>query len=864
MQKKAWWAFIFLVFQASFLHSKILNVPRDFLTIKAAVGASQAGDIIEVEDGFYFEKNIIVDKNIRIESRNLFGAVIYGSVGFMDSIFIVRAEAEISGFVLQNSFWGILQRHSPDVTWTAHDLVIMNMANSGISINDRTANIGSAILENIYVDHCHNGIATNDARDIRISGSLISSCSTGLVGSDHISFVIEKSAVVNCGKDFDEAPSPLLGQATNKISIGRDVFSSDLMTRMNPADNLGDRLSNIWKSGSQRNDEGQSASEKRFFLLDKLVGDCYFRKGEYEKASKLWLSALSRVRALGFPDMTWRIELNLARASERLHKPAAAVGHLQNAVDEIIGLSQDLPFKYFQDSFFEDKIEVFDDLMARLYEMCVGEPTRGYAGMAFLLSEKFKSLGSWSGRPDFIRTPPDEASDAAKKIKGSAALHEIVRHQRRLADTNMTEVERRGVLERLEDSEDEYKAYLIQQKKLPAGDRSPSRLLPLRPEEIQKRILDQETALVEFFLGSNQAYVFLLTSDSLKMIRLSNAERLNSLIPNYLDFLKIDEEKEFRGAKGGRILFDALLAPLNLRLFPEIKKLIIVPDGNLHYLPFDALVLPPDSEAGAAAPGSRKTAADIRFLFERYEVRYAPSAAFLVFLLNEPRRESLAMDLLALANPGSKSSRAYPEIGAASLPKLRFVGKELEAITGHFPGPRTRVVPGESSSEEYLKSLDLSRYRIIHFAAHGLFDEKHWWRSCLLLDRGKGSEDDGLLQPLDIVTLHLDADLVVLSACASGSGRIWSGKSIVGLHQSFFLAGARAVLATLWAINDRSTVRLMDKFYSDLKKGKSASESLRSAKQDLIRSGYSHPRYWAAFVLSGASSSPIFSSPAIR
>jgi CHAT domain-containing protein len=863
MLRNKGWIFVLLVFQAPFLHSKILNVPHDFFTIKAAVAASRSGDLIEVDDGFYFEKNIIVDKNIRIESRNLFGAVIYGSVGFRDAIFIIRAEAEISGFVLQNSYWGILQRYSPDVTWKAHDLVIMNMAGSGISINDTARNIGSAILENIYIDHCYIGIETNDARDLRISDSLISSCSTGLAGSNHISFVIEKSAVVNCGRDFDEVPSPLLGQATNKISIGRDVFSSDPMTRMNPADDLGDRLSNLWKSGHQRNGEGQSASAKRVFLLDNIIGDCYFQKSEYEQASRLWSNALSRVKALGFPDMTWRIELNLARASERLHKPAAAVGHLQNAVDEIVGLSQDLPFKYFQDSFFEDKIEVFDDLMARLYEMHAGEPTRGYAGMAFLLSEKFKSLGSWSDRPDFKRTPPDAASDAARKIKGSAALHKIARHQRRLADTNMTEGERRGVLERLEDSEDEYKAYLIQQKKSPAGDRSPSRLLFLRPEEIQRRILNRETALVEYFLGSSQSYAFLLTSDSLKMIRLSNSERLDSLIPNYLDFLKIDEEKEFRGAKGGRILFDTLLAPLNLRSFPEIKKLIIVPDGILHYLPFDALVLPSDSEAGSAALFSRKTAVDIRFLLGRYEVRYAPSAAFLVFLSNEPRRESPAMDLLALANPGPKSSPAYPMMGAASFPRLRFVEKELEAITDHFLGPRTRVVPVESSSEEYLKSLDLSRYRIVHLAAHGLFDEKHWWRSGLLLDPGDISED-GFLQPLDIATLRLDADLVVLSACVSGNARIWSGKSIVGLHQSFFLAGARAVLATLWAINDRSTVRLMDKFYSDLKKGKSASESLRSAKQDLIRSGYSHPRYWAAFVLNGASSSPIFPSPAIR
>ena len=116
------------------LSGKTIRVPQDFSTIKQAVNMAVDGDTVEVDDGFYFEKNIIIDKKIHLKSKNLFGAVLDGGKDYFSSIIIIRAQAEIEGFILKNSKCGILQRESPDVAWTAHDLALLDMQFEAISI----------------------------------------------------------------------------------------------------------------------------------------------------------------------------------------------------------------------------------------------------------------------------------------------------------------------------------------------------------------------------------------------------------------------------------------------------------------------------------------------------------------------------------------------------------------------------------------------------------------------------------------------------------------------------------------------------------------------------------------------------------
>jgi CHAT domain-containing protein len=149
--------------------------------------------------------------------------------------------------------------------------------------------------------------------------------------------------------------------------------------------------------------------------------------------------------------------------------------------------------------------------------------------------------------------------------------------------------------------------------------------------------------------------------------------------------------------------------------------------------------------------------------------------------------------------------------------------------------------------------LNWGDYRIIHFAVHGVFEDENWERSGLLLGKDEKAGEDGFFQLRDIFGLKLASDLVVLSACRSGRGSIETGEGLVGLAGAFLSAGSRSVLVSHWSIIDQSTAVFMEYFYASLTAGRSITEALKEAKVKMIKSEFSHPFYWAAFVLFGDS-----------
>jgi CHAT domain-containing protein len=223
----------------------------------------------------------------------------------------------------------------------------------------------------------------------------------------------------------------------------------------------------------------------------------------------------------------------------------------------------------------------------------------------------------------------------------------------------------------------------------------------------------------------------------------------------------------------------------------------------------------------------------------------------LVRLAERDRYRSTRKDLVAVSVPEppgpSNSLFGYP----IDLSKLRHAGEEIEMIGRFFPEDNRTVLKGPLAAEGRLKRFPLGEFRYIHFAVHGIFDDRNWRRSGLLLWREKESSEDGILQLRDIFLLDLHSDLVVLSACRSGMGNIDTGEGITGLTGGFLFAGSRAVLVSLWNIADRSTAGFMSDFYSHLREGKSPSRALQEAKIEMIRSAYNRPFYWAAFVLIG-------------
>jgi CHAT domain-containing protein len=285
------------------------------------------------------------------------------------------------------------------------------------------------------------------------------------------------------------------------------------------------------------------------------------------------------------------------------------------------------------------------------------------------------------------------------------------------------------------------------------------------------------------------------------------------------------------------------------------NTLIIIPDGILHFLPFEAL-------AERAADDSN------RYLIDRYSISYAPSASVWIMLKALGKNRERPRGILAFGNPDYSGIQArfsdafQPNAGSADpssfrIPPLPFSGEEIESIAGFFAPDSRKIYLGSQAGEAQLKAHSRGAYQIIHLACHGLIDEVLPYRSALLLSASGASGEDGILHVWELYNLRLRANLVILSACQTGLGAIEKAEGVLGLTRIFFYTGANSVLSTLWNINDRPTSILMKSFYGHLSRGLSKGSALREAKLEMMRSASSHPYFWAGYIISGEASSGI-------
>jgi hypothetical protein len=349
---------------------------------------------------------------------------------------------------------------------------------------------------------------------------------------------------------------------------------------------------------------------------------------------------------------------------------------------------------------------------------------------------------------------------------------------------------------------------------------------------------DDSTALLEYVAGLEGApsTVFVVTRRGVQGRVLPPADSLISTIERFLALLEDGQDPRDPAGVLGPALLDSALALLP----PSVTRLLVVPDGPLHRLPFDALRL-----------------ADGRYVVERYTVGLVPSAGALATLRERPARpDTQATAVLALGDPafareqGERAVRgelfrdAFDRSGG--LPRLAAAGDEVREVARYAPSAVVRV--RDDASEAFVKHTALERFGVLHFATHALVDESTLARTALALSPGGG--EDGFLSPADLAALRLDANLVVLSACRTAGGVIVAGEGLQGLTAPLLEAGARSVVATQWRIADRSTAQLVDEFYGAMAAGRPVAEALRAAKLAAIGRG-APPRDWAAFTVVG-------------
>ncbi|MEM7051415.1 MAG: CHAT domain-containing protein [Acidobacteriota bacterium] len=392
---------------------------------------------------------------------------------------------------------------------------------------------------------------------------------------------------------------------------------------------------------------------------------------------------------------------------------------------------------------------------------------------------------------------------------------------------------------------------------------------PLEVEAVRRR-LDPGTVLVAFHVASSRTDLFVVTAEK-GLVETATLPVGSAVLEEKVEeFRTLIRQRRHPGSPlfrslttAGRDLYDLLIAPVADSIEGG-ERLLIVPDGALHRLPFAALVRPAGDYLIAWRPLQSVLSATLYAqLTERPRPTGAAASRVRLAAFGDPRYPSWAARRSeTVAESRARGSEAFRW---TELPFSRF---EVEAIAGLFPAASVRLYLGDEATEEAVLDLPAG-LDLVHFAVHGQVDDHFPLNSALALTIPEDLEEasqNGLLQAWEIFDrLRLDVDLVVLSACATALGQERGGEGLVGLARAFHYAGARAVLASLWNIDDRATAELMVHFYRGLREGRSKDEALRAAQLALIggaspsdspgvRRGHevAAPYYWSAFQIYGA------------
>lgn len=330
------------------------------------------------------------------------------------------------------------------------------------------------------------------------------------------------------------------------------------------------------------------------------------------------------------------------------------------------------------------------------------------------------------------------------------------------------------------------------------------------PLEELKSLLGEDEQLLEYYYQGSELYAFVFGRNGLQALKLEGAGLADD-VGKLRD--AIEERESSRWQAPAKRLYARLWKPVAGLL--STKNVVVVGHGALHYLPFAAL------QDG-----------DGNFIIDRHGLRHLPSAGVLKYL-RRPWQDK-AMQLLILGNP---------DLGDANL-DLKFAEDEAKAIAGLFPG--SRLLVRKDASENSFRKVAAGFPRL-HFATHGKFHPEDPLGSGLYL--AMTADNDGILTAGELYSMSLDTDLVTLSACETGLGKIASGDDVVGLTRGFLYAGSRSIVASLWSVDDHATSTLMQAFYGNLA-SMNKRDALRQA-QIKARQAFPHPFFWAAFQIVG-------------
>ncbi len=379
-----------------------------------------------------------------------------------------------------------------------------------------------------------------------------------------------------------------------------------------------------------------------------------------------------------------------------------------------------------------------------------------------------------------------------------------------------------------------------------AANSRPWMQVQIRPISIQdfQKTLRPDEVVLEYVLDDPTSFCIVITRDAARLQKLASGTDIARQTEALLS--SIHGRTAFENP--AKILYESLLAPIE-----EIRtrtNLIVVPDGVLHRLPLEVLL----DSAG-------------KKLLETHVVSYVPSSNVLA-LQRRPRTPipnglpvlavSASMDEPKTQISLGRVQRGIFDLDDIQLPALPGANDEVKSVARTF-GNGSVTLLGAEAKETNIKAQPLERFHILHFAVHGLLSTTYPERSALVLQTDAASGEDGLLQAREISQLRLNADLVTLSACDTGSGKIRGQEGVAALVRPFLVAGAQSVVANLWQADDQFTLSLMREFYRRLANGEPKAAALRDAKLELIKrfGPEAPPVLWAGFIIVGEASNSV-------
>ena len=611
-------------------------------------------------------------------------------------------------------------------------------------------------------------------------------------------------------------------------------------------------------------------------------GDYLSQLGKNQKALELYSRALPLSEKVGDEDIRSATLYNLARTDLKLGAVDPALSFIQQSLKLIEDLRSSVRSPEFRASYFSG--------VQKHYELCIEiltqqdklHPGQGFAARALLVSEKNRSrllldLVNES-RANIREGAAKELLDQERRLRGLIRLQAQYRMDLLLSGKNSAELsEVENDLSRLKAEYEDVEAQLRQRNpRLASLERS----APVTLEQIQNELRGSDTMLLEYSLGDERSYVWAVTANSFQTYELPDRKTIEDTARECYKLMTarqgtIDDrnnldaadtrDREIRSKLGSM-----LVGPLAEQV--GNRRLLVVTEGALQYVPFDALLVP-NASTGSRIP-----------LLETNEVVVLPSISTLIAIRSARHHSSSTSKLLAvLADPvfsvsddRIQSRPSEPAVAKAAndetdaqtsphtpaifirdgaLVRLAHASEEADAISSIAPWGTTMVAKGFNASREIAMSSDVGQYQIVHFATHGFLNSEHPELSGLVFtttDRN-GVKTNGLMPLHDIYSLELSAELTVLSACQTALGKEIKGEGLVGLAHGFMAAGSKSVVASLWKVDDRATAVLMADFYElMLQKGMPPAAALRAAKLNMMRDKqWNAPYYWAGFELQG-------------